>query len=137
MISTASPPEAVKERWRTAGRFVDVLEAEVKARTNAYGAGVVSWLKSCRLGQDVEEGMLLAERPTEEDKPLHRALLAAAIASGEALLLEDAPADALASLRLTVDGVRAKLERWPTELRTERQAALFQQRHDRLVTFRV
>jgi hypothetical protein len=32
VAAIATMPEGVKERWRTAGRFADVLEAEVKTR---------------------------------------------------------------------------------------------------------
>jgi len=134
MISTASVPEGVKERWRTAGRFADVLEAEVKAPTSPYAARVVSWFNLCRLCQDLEEQMLLAERPAPDDKLLHRALLSQAIGSGEALLLVDARPEALLPLRLSVEAIRAKLEslritfeQWHAEVKPERQAAVLRE----------
>jgi len=132
MISTGSLSEAVQERWRTAGRFAHVLEAEVKARTQPYGVLVVSWFNLCRLCQDLEEQMLLEDRP--EDRTLHRVLLSMAIASGESLLLEPEQPEALRPLRLTMAGLRAKLEslritfeQWHTELKPERQAAVLRE----------
>lgn len=100
MSLSAELPSAVKERWRTAGRFADVLEAEVKSRRHPMGARVVSWSNLCRICQDLEEQMLLAEAPMDDDKPLHRALLSAALASGEGLLLEADDSEALRSASL-------------------------------------
>jgi len=124
-------PEPVRERWRTAGRFADVLEAEVKARRHPFVARVVSWFNLCRVCQDLEEQMLQAEAPSPEDKQLHGALLSTAIASGEGLLLEGADAEALRPLKLTPQALRAKLEslrityeQWHTELNPQRQAAV-------------
>jgi hypothetical protein len=134
MIATPTLSEANRERWRTAGRFADVLESEVKSRTSPPAARVVSWFNLCRLCQDFEEQMLLAERPPAEDRQLHRALLSTALASGEALLLEEALPEALPPLRLTVAGIHAKLEslritfeQWHTELKPERQAAVLRE----------
>ena len=134
MIAAASVSEATKERWRTAGRLADVLEAEVKARTGPPVARVVSWFNLCRVCQDLEEQMLLVEWPLEEDRQLHRALLSTAIASGEALLLDGALPEALPPLRLTGAGIQAKLEslritfeQWHTELKPERQAAVLRE----------
>jgi hypothetical protein len=131
MTAGTATPETVKERWRTAGRFADVLEAEVKARRNPFAARVVSWFNLCRLCQDLEEQMLLATQPSEEDTQLHRALLSTAIASGEGLLLECDDAEALKPLRLTPVALAAKLEslnitfaQWHTEMKPERQAAI-------------
>ena len=82
----------------------------------------------------MEEQMLLAARPDEDDQRLHRALLSTALASGEGLLLECGDADALKALRLTPDALAAKLEslritfaQWHTELKPERQAAIIQE----------
>src|SRR5437868_13599232 len=80
--------EATKERWRTAGRFADVLELEVKERRKPFVARVVSWLNLCKLSQDLEEEMLLSQAQSSENLKLHSALLSSAIASGESLLLE-------------------------------------------------
>lgn len=78
--------------------------------------------------------MLLAEQPAEEDRQLHRALLSTAIASGESLLLEDAEADGLRLLRLSVKALRAKLEslritfeQWHADMQPERQAAVLRE----------
>jgi hypothetical protein len=79
MTAHAPTSESVKERWRTAGRFVDVLEAEVRARRNPFAARVVSWFNLCRVCQDLEEQMLLASEPDEADRRLHRALLSTAL----------------------------------------------------------
>jgi hypothetical protein len=134
MISTAPLPEAVKERWRTAGRIADVLEAEVKARSSPFVARVVSWFNLCRVSQDLEEEMLLAAHPSDEDKQLHRALLSTAIAGGEALLLECESPEALLPLRLTPAAIHAKLEslritfeQCHTELNPERQASVLKE----------
>jgi hypothetical protein len=54
-LHPASPP--VRERWRTAGRFADVLVAEIKTPRNSFVARAVSWLNLCRLCQDLEEQM--------------------------------------------------------------------------------
>lgn len=124
----------VKERWRTAGRFADVLEAQVKARRSPFAARVVSWFNLCRVCQDLEEEMLLADGPSAQDKQLHRALLSSAIGSGEGLLLESADAESLRALRLTPEAIRAKLEslritfaQWHTELTPERQVAVLKE----------
>lgn len=134
MITGAPMPETVKERWRTANRFADVLEAEVKTRRNPFAARVVSWFNLCRVCQDLEEQMLLACHPAEEDAQLHRALLSTAIASGEGLLLECTDAESLEPLRLTPQALVAKLEslritfaQWHTELKPERQAAVLRE----------
>jgi hypothetical protein len=78
-----------------------VLESEVKARRNPFAARVVSWFNLCRISQDLEEQMVLAPKPDEDDRTLHRALLSTALASGEGLLLECDDAEALKPLRLT------------------------------------
>lgn len=134
MSMTTSLPEPVKERWRTAGRFADVLEAEVKARGHPFVARVVSWFNLCRVCQDLEEQMLLAVAPSSEDKQLHAALLSTAIASGESLLLECADAEALRPLKLTPEAMQAKLEslritfeQWHTEVNPQRQAAVLRE----------
>ncbi|HPV10740.1 MAG: hypothetical protein KA191_10945 [Verrucomicrobia bacterium] len=127
-------PETVRERWRTANRFADVLEAEVKMRRNPLAARVVSWFNLCRVCQDLEEQMLLAPQPGEDDSQLHRALLSTAIASGEGLLLECDDAETLKPLRLTPPALAAKVEslrvtftQWHTELKPERQAAILKE----------
>jgi hypothetical protein len=134
MSSTAAMSETAKERWRTAGRFADVLQAEVKSRRHPFVARVVSWFNFCRVCQDMEEQMLLADAPSAEDKQLHAALLSSAIASGEGLLLECADAEALRPLGITMDALRAKLEslritfdQWYTELNPDRQAAVLRE----------
>ena len=130
-MSPATLSESVKERWRTAGRFADVLESEIKAREHPFIARVVSWFNLCRICQDLEEQLLLAERPSAEDKQLHSALLSTAIASGERLLLEGGDAKTLEPLKLTPQALHAKLEslrityeQWHTELNPQRQAAV-------------
>jgi len=134
MIATAPTSESVKERWRTAGRFADVLEAEVKARRNPFATRVVSWFNLCRLCQDLEEQMLPAERADVDDQRLHRVMLSTAIASGEGLMLEHGDAEALKALRLSPEALAAKLEslritfaQWHTEMKPERQAAILQE----------
>lgn len=78
--------------------------------------------------------MLLAEAPSAEDKQLHRALLSSAIASGEGLLLENPSPESLEALRLTTEGIAAKLEslritfiQWHTELNAQRQMAILKE----------
>ena len=134
MSTTTTLPEPVKERWRTAGRFADVLAAEVKSRRHPFIARVVSWFNFCRVLQDLEEQMLLASTASPEDKQLHAALLSSAIASGEGLLLEGADAQTLRPLGITPDALRAKVEslrityeQWHTELNPQRQAAILQE----------
>jgi hypothetical protein len=134
MNATNATSERVKERWRTAGRLADVLEAEVKARRNPFAARVVSWFNLCRMCQDIEEQMLLAPETDEDDRRLHRALLATALASGETLLLEADDLEALKPLRLTPHALAAKLEslritfaQWHTELKPERQQAILKE----------
>lgn len=77
MSRTTERPSAVRERWRTAGRFADVLEAEVKSRLHPMGTRVVAWFNLCRICQDFEEQLLLAEPSADDDKQLHRELLSA------------------------------------------------------------
>ena len=127
-------PEAAKERWRTAGRFADVLEAEVKTRRYPLVARVVSWFNLCRLCQDVEEQMLLAPRPAPEEIQLHRALLSTAIGAGESLLLECGEPLSLKPLNITSDSIDAKIEsfritfeQWHTDLKPERQEAVLKE----------
>lgn len=134
MNSISSLPETVRERWRTAGRFANVLEAEVKSRRHPYIARVVSWFNFCRVCQDLEEQLLLAATPAAEDKQLHAALLSSAIGSGEGLLLECADAETLRPLGITPDALRAQLEslritfeQWHTELNPQRQAAVLRE----------
>jgi len=119
----------MKERWRTAGRFADVLQAEVKSRRHPFIARVVSWMNFCRVCQDLEEQMLLATSPSPEEQQLHAALLSSAIAGGEGLLLECSDAESLRPLGITPDALRAKIEslritfdQWHTELNPQRQA---------------
>lgn len=127
-------PENVKERWRMAGRLADVLQTEVKARQHPFIARVVSWFNFCRICQDLEEQILLAPAASPEDIQLHCALLSNAIASGEGLLLECADAEVLRPLKLTPEGLQAKLEslritfeQWHTELNPQRQAAVLRE----------
>ncbi len=131
MSLTIEPEDAVNERWRAVGRLADVLQGEVKSRRHPIGARVVSWFNLCRICQDLEEQMLLAEPPADDEKPLHRALLSSAIATGEGLLLEAEDSPALRALGFTREGLRAKveslritLEQWHTELHPTRQAAI-------------
>jgi hypothetical protein len=134
MIATAPASESVRERWRTAGRLAGVLESEVKARRNPLAARVVSWFNLCRICQDLEEEMLLASQPNEDDRRLHQALLSTALASGEGLLLECNDVESLKPLRLTLESLAAKVEslritfaQWHTEIKPERQAAILQE----------
>jgi len=134
MSAITTLPESVKERWRTAGRLADVLQAEVKSRRHPFVARVVSWFNVCRVCQDLEEQMLLAATPCGEDQQLHAALLSSAIASGEGLLLECADAEALRPLGITPEALRAKIEslritfeQWHTELNLQRQAAVLRE----------
>jgi hypothetical protein len=129
-----SPSQSVLERWRTAGRFADVLEAEIKARHHPLIARVVSWFNLCRLPQDLEEQMLLAPAPSSEDLQLHRSLLSQAIANGEALLLECSEADALkplgfklASLESKLESLRITFDQWHTETNPARQDAILRE----------
>ena len=107
MSSTSVLSEAAKERWRTASRFADVLDGEVRSRRHPFVARVVSWFNFCRVCQDLEEQPLLAQRPSPEDQQLHAALLSSAIASGEGLLLEAADTEAFRPLAITADALRA------------------------------
>lgn len=134
MIATAPTSESVKERWRTAGRFAGVLEAEVKAQRNPFATRVVSWFNLCRVCQDLEEQMLLADPANADDRRLHRVLLSTAIASGEGLLIEQGDAEGLKAVRLSPEALAAKVNslritfaQWHTELKPERQAAILQE----------
>jgi hypothetical protein len=136
MIETSSPSPGVKERWRTAGRLADVLDAEIKAPRSPFAARVVSWFNLCRVCQDFEEQMLLAPEPDDDDRNLHRALLSTALASGEGLLLACGETDreSLKAIRLTPEALAAKLEalrityaQWHTEMKKERQAAILEE----------
>ena len=134
MSLTADIPAEVKERWRTAGRFVDVLEAEVKSKRQPIVARVVSWFNLCRICQELEEGILLGDATAQHDHQLHRSLLSTAIASGEALLLEVVDADAFRPLGITPAAVQAKVEslritfeQWHTEVHPERQRAILEE----------
>jgi hypothetical protein len=129
MSSAATISETARERCRTAGRLADVLEAEVKSRRHPFVARVVSWFNFCRVCQDFEEQMLLADAVASEDRQLHAALLSSAIASGEGLLLEHVDGDALRALDITPEALRAKIEslritydQWHSELNPQRQA---------------
>jgi hypothetical protein len=133
-MSTSALSEPMKERWRTAGRVADVLDAEVKAREHPFIARVVSWFNLCRVCQDFEEQLLLSDTAAPEEQQLHAALLSTAIASGERLLLEGESAQALKPLNLTPDALRAKLEslrityeQWHTEINAERQTAVLKE----------
>jgi hypothetical protein len=135
MSAITGMPESSKEGWRTAARFGDVLEAEVKARRNPLATRVVSWLNLCRLCQDVEEQLLLSACSRGEDTQLHRILLSTAVASGEGLLLEcENNIEALKPLQLTLEALAAKVEslritfsQWHTEMKPERQAAVLKE----------
>ena len=123
--------ERLKERWRTATRFADVLEGEIKSRQAPVVGRVATWLNLCRVCQDVEDQLLLQTQMLPEDLQLHRALLSLAIGSGEMLLLERIDSRALESLQVTVEGLEAKIEslritfeQWHTELKAEREQAV-------------
>lgn len=127
-------PEKVRERWRAASRFADVLEGEVKARRSPLIARVVSWFNLCRLCQDLEEQMLFAKQPGEEYRLLHQAILSLAIGSGEVLLLECGDTHSLKPLGITASDVEAKIEslritfdQWHTEINSERQEAVLKE----------
>ena len=130
----AHSSEPMKERWRTAGQFADVLDAEIKSRQHPLIARVVSWLNLCRVCQDFEEQLLLADAPSTDEQQLHAALLSTAIASGERLLLDANDPVSLRPLNLTPDALRAKLESLRityeqsyTELNPERQRAVLKE----------
>lgn len=134
MSDLESMPAAARERWRTAGRFADVLDTEVKARRNPPIARVVTWFNLCRLCQDLEEQLLMAPAPLAEDLQLHRALLSLAIGSGEGLLLDCHDPTALVPLGITPEAIDAKVEslritfaQWHTELKQERQEAILKE----------
>jgi len=134
MSAIESLTQATKERWKTAGRFADVLEAEVKARRSPFIARVVTWFNLCRITQDVEEQLLLATEPPPGEVQLHRALLSLAISSGESLLLECRDNAELAPLGIGSDSIRAKLdslritfEQWHTEANPARQQAILRE----------
>ena len=127
-------PEAARERWRTAGRFAEVLEREVRTRQNPPAVRVVTWFNLCRLCQELEETLLLAEAQRPEELRLHRALLSLAMAAGEALLLEPLEAKELAPLGMTAESIQAKLdslritfEQWHTEANPQRQEAILRE----------
>jgi hypothetical protein len=133
-MNSGTVPDPVRERWRTAGRFADILDAQTKSRQHPYVARVVSWFNLCRVCQDFEEELLLAEPPSADDQQLHAALLATAIASGERLLLEGENAEALRPLNITPDAIHAKLEslritheQWHTEINPERQVTILKE----------
>jgi hypothetical protein len=124
----------VNERWRTAGRFADVLDSETKCREHPFISRIVSWFNLCRVCQDFEEELLLSEKPSPEDHQLHRALLSTAIASGDRLLLEVPDDNALRPINITGDALRAKLEslritheQWHTELNPDRQETVLKE----------
>src|SRR5712692_4493608 len=134
MSLSVSPLEAASERWRTAGRFADVLETEVKARRNPLVVQVVTWFNLCRLCQDLEEQMLLSARPGPEDLQLHRALLSQAISGGEGLLLDCSDPHGLDSLAMTpasidakIESLRITFEQWHTDINPERQAEVLKE----------
>jgi hypothetical protein len=134
MSSGAVLSEVTKERWRTASRFADVLESEVKSRRHPFVARVVSWFNFCRVCQDVEEQLLLASTLSHDERQLHAALLSSAIAGGESLLLEAVDAEDLRPLGITPEAIRAKIEslritfeQWHTDLHPERQAAVLRE----------
>ena len=130
-------PPGTQARWHTAGRFADVLEAEVKARRNPLITRVITWFNLCRLCQDLEEQMLLGPAPAAAELQLHRALLSLAIGSGEGLLLTCDEPRLLAPLGLGVQAIDAKIdslritfEQWHTEIRPERQTAILNEVFD-------
>jgi hypothetical protein len=95
---------------------------------------VVSWFNLCRVCQDLEEEMLLADPVDPDDQRLHRAMLSTAIASGEGLLIEHGDAEALKALRLSPEALAAKVDslritwaQWHTEMKPERQAAILRE----------
>ena len=127
-------PEKVKERWRTAGRFADVLETEIKAHKSPLAARVVTWFNFCRICQDLEEQMLLTKPMSDEDRLLHKALLSQAIGSGEGLLLECADPGALKPIGITAEAIEARIEslritfeQWHTEINSEQQEAILRE----------
>ena len=133
-MSVAAPSEPLRERWRTAGRVADVLDAETKSRHHPFVARVVSWFNLCRICQDFEEQMLLDEASAVADRQIHATLLSTAIASGERLLLEASDAEALRAINLTPNALQAKLEslrityeQWHTEINPQRQAAVLEE----------
>jgi hypothetical protein len=127
-------PNKVRERWRTAGRFADVLETEVKTRRSPLIARVVTWFNLCRLCQDLEEQMLFTKNPSREDRLLHKALLSTAIGAGEGLLLECDDPRSLKPLGIKPNAVEGKIEslrttfeQWHTEINSERQQAVLKE----------
>jgi len=134
MSATLAMASAAKERWQTAGRFADVLEAAVKARRSPLIARVVTWFNLCRLCQDLEEQLLLDPAPNPEELQLHRALLSLAIGSGEGLLLECGDPHLLEPLGISAEAVEAKIDslritftQWHTDIDPERQQAVLQE----------
>ncbi|MDA1272917.1 MAG: hypothetical protein O2960_02540 [Verrucomicrobia bacterium] len=126
--------EAEKARWRTAERFAEVLDEEIKAPHRPLLVRVITWFNLCRLSQELEKELVLAEQPAPADLQLHRALLSLAIGSGEFLVLSCAEAGELKPLHLTSDSLAAKIEslritfeQWHTELKPERQRAALQE----------
>jgi len=127
-------PEAEKARWRTAERFAEVLDEEIKAPHQPLLVRVITWFNLCRLCQELEKELVLSEKPSPSELQLHRALLSLAIGSGECLVLGCAEAGELKPLELTPDSLAAKIEslriifeQWHTELKPERQAAVLQE----------
>ena len=134
MSLIGSRPGAASERSRTAVRFADVLETEVKARRNLLIVRVITWFNLCRLCQDLEEQMLLSAQPGPEDLQPHRALLSQAISGGEGLLLECGDPHVLDSLAMTpasidakIESLRITFEQWHTEINPERQAQILKE----------
>lgn len=133
-MKTIEPlPEGVKQRWSTAGRFADILEAEIKSRSKPLIARVTTWFTLCRITQDVEEQLLLAEDRSASEIQLHRALLSLAIAGGEGLLLEADHSDlsplgiGQESLEAKLDSLRITFEQWHTEPNPRRQSAILRE----------
>ncbi|MBI4662582.1 MAG: hypothetical protein HY735_27530 [Verrucomicrobia bacterium] len=127
-------PEAEKARWRTAERFAEVLDEEIKALHRPLLVRVITWFNLCRLCQELEKQLLLAEKPPPADLQLHRALLSLAIGSGECLALSCPNTTELEPLQLTSESLAAKIEslrmtfeQWHTELKPERQRAVLQE----------